>query len=669
VFSALRFYSELSSGDTHVSGAVAFSQQTPAYGLEFASATYNSLIWVDGIYADSLLQEQFVSTLLRGEVPTPLVGRASRSLQSRIVFTAPEALAAAPQTILAALGLATEVCAASLRSSHCLCSRCGADLVRYTSARELIAAIVREWGGRTISVSAQLSSERASSERLLEWATRHGFSIVQGPGDLDTIHLDRVVCTSDALTPVGALLHSLWRVPDIRFVCADSQGEHHIYAPTGWCTRCSRASDKTSKTKLLSLLTLGTTEQVPLQPEALLVCEPSYSVKQLLSTPIRELHIAPDSLLCRIQELLTKLSLDSCSFGMRADQLDAHVLAAISIASSLLAAKSLHDQIVLDLPKALLVGAGGQAARLLLEHESSSRAILIVGSADTPGDRMPITRSIDGNSARTLVSFSLPAQQKPVARDFILRLGDLLQVSHEEFPSQTLFYDISSQLAREAAQAESAIHVAEIPLFSRLDRTRRVVGGELGLLEPLANLYAASLDARSHGLSAKDFTLFGTRSASYACSGCYGLGVLLHYHEQLPRPLATPCSLCRGLRCKQPVSSALFRGVAFSTALNQPIERSRAALSNFSTARKALDISAALGLHHLPLGMPVALLSARERRKLSIAAALRRGRSTKPVVIILEAPNVDLYVAGHEPLVEVRDAALGEGRAVWIEVE
>ncbi len=619
---------------------------------------------IDRIYAASLLQERFINSLLRGEVPSPIFDCTSKPLQSRVVLIRPESLVTNPKTILAALGLTDLALAASLASSKRLCFRCGALVESYSSPSDLIAAIAHQWSGKTTSLYAQSPSARFS-----EWASAHGFSLTSTPIGTDSIHLDRLVCSTAALTPLGSSLHSIWHIPELRLECIDLQGARQSYSPTGWCATCNCSSARISKSELIAVLTQGSKLAAPARPEELLVVETHLTVRQLLESPLKQLQLLPSSPFYQAQELLNDLALDTCTFGTRTDELDAPELALVSIIAAVLASKDSQDQIIVDLPRYLLDARKTSAVTSLLERTRVKSRVSLISPADlshisiSPPKISQIKRGRGG-----MIRFSLPWGQSQSPIDFALCAGEMVRLTRQDPSSRTIFYDIIDQLSHSQRHIETPISVIAIPLFAKLDRSARVIGQELGLIEPLTHLYAASLDARSHGLSARDFMLFGSRSTNYACPDCCGLGVALDHHQELPRPLASPCAACRGLRCKQPLSSVLFRGVSFPTTLNQPIERSYATLASLAKTKRTLEVSAALGLHHLPLGMPVALLSSTDRRRLAIASAICKGRPTKPVIVALEAPEVDLYRDLHRSLEQVRDAALDEGRVFWLEV-
>jgi excinuclease UvrABC ATPase subunit len=148
-------------------------------------------------------------------------------------------------------------------------------------------------------------------------------------------------------------------------------------------------------------------------------------------------------------------------------------------------------------------------------------------------------------------------------------------------------------------------------------KTRQTLAGALGILDKLTQLYASSLDARSHGLTQRAFAPTTPRSNPYLCSECGGLGIKLDYALNLPRPLACGCPVCHGRRFKAPVATILFRGAPYYQILNQPISQSIGALSALSKVKTTLKKVTELGLANLPLAMPVALLSLSERAKLA----------------------------------------------------
>jgi ABC-type branched-subunit amino acid transport system ATPase component len=596
------------------------------------SSDLDSLVWIAGDYADSIAQERFVESVLNGEVPIPIPDRRSRTLQSRLVYRSPESLIDPPQTVLSACGLVNYLMGAALDSAHCICPECGARLARYRSPLQLLNAITNDWRQRKISIYAQ-----SQHRDLLEWAQLQGLSVTGSLNSTPSVYLSQLVCDEDTIRSIGALIHSIWRVPALYLTVSDSSGEYRSYSSNGWCESCKACAKGVSRAELYGLLTGRNSSSLFASAEALLEHYPFQTVQHLLNQPIRDLKFNPDSPLERARKLLSNIGLKACSFGSKTDALNAADLARLSIASSILASNSPRDHIILDLPCGIFDPTEAQEIRRALVSAGAFRKITTISGP------FQHTESEDHSS------------------------GELIRLYRGRGDTANLlvFTKIAAAIASRLDKTGESFEFVALPVFQTRPKSAKVIGGELGLLEPL---YSASLDARTSGLSARDFTLFGARSPRYVCEQCRGLGVLLIYHEHLSRPVSQPCSGCAGLRCNAPISSALFRGVSFSTVLNQPIERSLGTLASLSKAKSALNLATILDLNHLPLGMPVALLSHSEVRRLAIVKALLKGRVSKPVIIVIEQPDAGLSASQRAAVRQVRDRALLEGSAVWVEV-
>jgi hypothetical protein len=661
VFSAKDFFDQCSRASRHPNGKVHFEVMLQDTGLVERSVGHGSLVWVDGVYADSLSQEQFIASLRSGDIPEPLLDRARRSLRSRIVCVTPEHLLSSPQTILSACGLARPLCESALRSRFSTCALCGAQLHRHTSPLQLLDTLARDWRGATISLFAE--SPEAS---FAEWATSQGLSLKTNTAGVQSVLLDKVASEPQASTPLGRLLRSAWALPNIRFSCVGTTGNSRVYSPSGWCTACNLESGTTTRANLLSLLTVGVSDAQRGAAESLLSLPGSCTIEQVLTQPVGELTLSADSPLLPSQRLLCSLSLGSLSFGTRTDALGARDLARVAIAASILEAQENAGHLIVDLPRAIFGDSEDKALAPLLGQAAIQRGGSVIGAPFDSTNTILVGAHSLTSTGRRLLSFSLPTRAGN--RDYALHTGELMGISQRSHPASGLLLALRTAVSDSAKQEGLSIHMVSIPVFEVPSAGTRVVGETLGLLEPLAQLYAASLDARMHGLQAKDFILFGTRSPRYACTHCHGLGVTLTYRHRLPRPLAAPCTTCGGGRCKAPISSALFRGVSFSTLLNQTIERSAETLAALSKASRVLDLVRTLGLQHMPLGMPLALLSPSERRRLRVIQALTQGKPAKPCVVLFEEPGIGLENSHLEAIVQLRDTALNAGTMAWIDI-
>jgi hypothetical protein len=598
-------------------------------------------IKIDGAYADSLAQEEFCASVLNGAVPEPILTTGARSLKSRLVYTAPESLITPPKTLLSACGLINSTLDAALNATHCICKECGARLSKLRSPLELLNAISRRWRARRISIYAS-----SSHTDFIEWAEFQGLALAADEAKTPTVCLGQLLCQEDTITEISALVHSVWRLTNPLFTCKDYSGEKQSYSPSGWCEHCRVSAQVVSRSDLHALLTGKNSTSDTLTYAGLLEHQPFQTVQQLLDLPIGELPLDLASPLYRAKELISTNELGALSFGSKTDLLDASDLTRLSIVCSILASDVPYNQISLDIPRGIF---------------DTTEARLIHKSGSSPAGSAPI--------------LSLPGDLSNDGIEKDLLAGDLLQISRAlksrgsgQMRTAGVFKELTKVVSSNLDSTHRSNEFVAIPVFQPVPKTAKVLAGELGLMDPIAQLYSASLDARTSGLTARDFTLFGARSPRYVCEQCRGLGVLLTYHDHLPRPLAQPCQTCAGLRCKAPVSSALFRGVPFSTLFNRPIESSIGTLAALSKAKLALNLTTILELNHLLLGMPIALLSHSEQRRLALVKALLKGRPSKPVIIVIEQPDAGLSDDHRAGLRRVRDDALLERRAVWVEV-
>jgi excinuclease UvrABC ATPase subunit len=87
----------------------------------------------------------------------------------------------------------------------------------------------------------------------------------------------------------------------------------------------------------------------------------------------------------------------------------------------------------------------------------------------------------------------------------------------------------------------------------------------------------------------------------------------------------------------------LFRGLSLSQILNSTFSELISVLSALPKSSLPLKLIKLLGLEVLPLGMPLALLSFSERRRVQLVTAALAGQSaTRPQVAIVELPFVGL---------------------------
>lgn len=675
VFSAIQWYSERAVEQSRGDGLVKASLSIPDSGLHVAPQNepreQSSLLWVDGLVAEALQVEQCLGSIARSELPAPLIAHTPHILGRHYQFTSAEVLANLPHSILALSGLAGPLAEQALTSGTPSCISCGEVVTRAATPLIMLESIADDFESATVSLSAH-----GARPQLEDWAVRTGFRITGEPDHpWSTILLESGVCTRTWLAQLTPIVRSLWRMPEIFFSCS-SQSATRYYSRYGWCARCQKTGPSITTSQLEKLL------RSPIQGEhsrdpvyiaarslsvhaaqhagnhdsalASTQCLTPLTVEEILTSPIASLacdHSAPLRNLCA---LLRKADLGKYTLWTSPCELSSRQVARLSLAMSLYQTADTASVVVIDLPAGILSGCDELLHELTQTDSTHPRVVVSLNEPCSLHDNAqpagPSTAEAIGRH-REHVTLTPSSQTLPTPEPGKVivvhcegrnltqpRYHHALKVSPSDFQSVGSAAPSSNPPSTAATLTHSDSIHQHIPVFPERTTTKRVLADELGLLPGLAKLYASSVDARMSGLAPKDFTFSSSKKHPHLCPGCHGLGVAFTINPILPRPLAAACLLCHGRRFKEPVSSTMFRGTSYSTLLNRSIAESQQILNSLSRCREALECIELLHLAHLPLGMPVALLSSSERRRLLVAQAVLSSNTTRPLTIAVEDP-------------------------------
>lgn len=218
----------------------------------------------------------------------------------------------------------------------------------------------------------------------------------------------------------------------------------------------------------------------------------------------------------------------------------------------------------------------------------------------------------------------------------------------------------------------SAVHSFSahfIPLFSEDSTTTRLVAHQLGVIDPLAKMFAASHQAKMLGLSSRDFSIGQLRQSPTLCGTCKGTGLLHSTDGDLWREEVAPCPTCWGTRFRSPARDVTFKGKTMWEILNTPILSSEQILRALPKMREVFELTILLGLGEVVLGTPTTLLHPPHRRMLAIAHAILEATATKPSIIVVEAPFVGLNTQQRAGLEQVIEHPRFRERVAWIGAE
>jgi ABC-type lipoprotein export system ATPase subunit len=682
VFSAATFYQELAAHSPSPKGLYRSTLSIPHAGLVKAPQTSTSeptsLVWIDGLYTQSVEVRELLHAIQRREIPRPIMSRFPRFMHSYCTHVSAYLIAESNQSILAATGFAEKVWHYALQSAHIQCRTCGRTLRRFTNPTLLLDTLSSDFSGREITVSVE-----STSTALPDWAASQGFTVRDTNGTQYSVILGTTTTAPDSLLDISSLIKSIWAVPGIVFrVVVESQ--HTLYAPHGWCDSCGRAEEPPTREGLLNVLKAGNPQKASV--EAALMFAPDILVAELLTTPVQDLSLPTDHPLYTPRQCLISCGLADCTFGTQPRDLSSTQIARLTVALSIAQAPHQNEAIILDLPRGTLADSHAASVLEQLNQAATSRAVILLGDPLTEARQHErnisfaphLGASSTGHGDTTLGTLVVESPNGASTTRVPLIAGETFRLQSNDYGVPNLFTRCVDDLTGDQNQAARPILRIEgvaiaprcecIPLFICARNRSQLLGDELGIMEKLAQLYAQSLDARMAGLSPKDFLISSPRSNKYLCGGCKGLGVALRRIQGSPRPHAAPCPTCQGLRFKAPVATTLFKGVSFSEILHQPLTVSAATLSSLANAKEGIELAHTLGLQHLPLGMPVALLSPSELRRVAIIKALRGAAATRPTLIFVQEPCLGFSSEERAALDTIQREHPRARQSCWIEV-
>jgi excinuclease ABC subunit A len=160
----------------------------------------------------------------------------------------------------------------------------------------------------------------------------------------------------------------------------------------------------------------------------------------------------------------------------------------------------------------------------------------------------------------------------------------------------------------------------------------------LKAFDPIREIFAATKDAKSRGLTASHFSF---NVPGGRCEACQGEGEV-RVEMQFLADVFVPCDQCDGKRFKPQVLEVKYRGKNINQVLDLTV---REALAFFSTSPKVLrrlQVLDEIGLGYLRLGQPATTLSGGEAQRIKIASHLS-SRTGDRILYVLDEPTTGLH--------------------------
>jgi excinuclease ABC subunit A len=160
----------------------------------------------------------------------------------------------------------------------------------------------------------------------------------------------------------------------------------------------------------------------------------------------------------------------------------------------------------------------------------------------------------------------------------------------------------------------------------------------LKAFDPIRELFAATKDARSRGLTASHFSF---NVPGGRCEACQGEGEV-RVEMQFLADVFVPCEQCDGKRFKPQVLDVKYRGRNIHQVLDLTV---REALTFFGSSPKVLrrlHLLDEIGMGYLRLGQPATTLSGGEAQRIKIASHLS-SRTGDRILYVLDEPTTGLH--------------------------
>ena len=276
-----------------------------------------------------------------------------------------------------------------------------------------------------------------------------------------------------------------------------------------------------------------------------------------------------------------------------------------------LTSKYLRQELAIPVPTARRRGTG-QKMRLIGASEHNLKSVDVT----IPLNTLTCVTGVSGSGKSTLVHDVLYAAVKRAKGGWEKRVGSFARLEGVEYITDAVLVD-------------------QAPI-GRTPRSNPVT--YLKAFDPIRELFAATKDARSRGLTASHFSF---NVPGGRCEACQGEGEV-RVEMQFLADVFVPCDQCDGKRFKPQVLEVRYRGRSIHQVLDLTV---REALTFFSSSPKVLRrllVLDEIGLGYLRLGQPATTLSGGEAQRIKIAAHLS-SHTGERLLYILDEPTTGLH--------------------------
>ncbi len=276
-----------------------------------------------------------------------------------------------------------------------------------------------------------------------------------------------------------------------------------------------------------------------------------------------------------------------------------------------LTARYLREELHIPVPASRFRGTG-QRLRVAGAAEHNLKGI----DVEVPLNTLTVITGVSGSGKSTLVHDILHPAIKRLKGGTEKRVGRHRKLEGAEFISDVVLVD-------------------QTPI-GRTPRSNPVT--YLKAFDPIRELFAATRDAHTRGLTASHFSF---NVPGGRCDACEGEGQV-RVEMQFLADVFVPCEVCDGRRFKPQVLEVQYRGRNVHQVLDLTVREALAFFSASPKVLRRLRVLDEIGLGYLRLGQPATTLSGGEAQRVKIAAHLA-GSGGDRLLYILDEPTTGLH--------------------------
>jgi len=196
----------------------------------------------------------------------------------------------------------------------------------------------------------------------------------------------------------------------------------------------------------------------------------------------------------------------------------------------------------------------------------------------------------------------------------------------------------------------------------------------IGFFDDIRKQFAQVPAARMRGYTASRFSF---NNEGGRCETCGGQGVIKIEMNFLPASYI-PCGDCHGKRYNEPTLEIEYNGKSIGDVLDLTFEEAADFFSANPRIHRPLALLVETGLGYLKLGQPSPTLSGGEAQRLKLVTELTRGlgvaettrirrqRTPKSTLYLLEEPTIGLHMADVHELLKVLHRLVDDGNTVVV---